>query len=138
MDLFEPLSRISPSVLLLILLLVAVALCTTAVGCCRAVLFLRRLRHVQRQQIGSLRIQRMLRVLGIREKRYLSRTDALRVEVHLLRCRRCPDPQVCDAFLNGNRDAMPEDFCPNFSDLSGLAHGPAASRGDRGTAMRAS
>jgi len=131
MDLFDPLSRVSPAVLLLMVLLVAAALCTTAVGCCRAVVFLHRLRREQRQQIGSLRIQRMLRVLGIRENRYLSRTDALRVEVHLVRCRRCPDPQVCDAFLNGNRDALPEAFCPNFQELASLGHRSSVSRVSR-------
>ena len=129
MDLFDPLSRVSPTVLLLILLLTAVALCTAAVGGCRAVAFLHRLRRTQHQQIGRLRIQAMLRALGVRENRYLRRTNALRVEVHLLRCRRCPDPQTCDAFLNGSRDASPEAFCPNFSDLTGLVRGPPAPPG---------
>ena len=117
MDFFDPLSRVSPMVLLLLVLMLTAALCTTAVGCCRALTFLRRLRREQRQQIGTLRIQRMLHTLGIKEQRYLGKTDSLRVEVHLVRCRHCPDPQACDAFLNGKRDALPKDFCPNFHEL---------------------
>jgi len=138
MDLFDPLSRVSPTVLLLIMLLATVALCAAAVGGCRAAVFLHRLRRTQHQHIGHLRIQAMLRALGIRENRYLRRTNALRVEVHLLRCQRCPDPQACDAFLSGNRDAGPEEFCPNFSDLTGGKSGPMASRSgsDRGAAIR--
>ena len=126
MDLFEPLSRVNPLVLLSWLLVVSLVLCTAAVGCCRAVVFLRRQRREQQQQIGTLRIQHMLRFLGIGNGRYLRRTDAPRVEIQLARCRNCPTPETCDAFLRGDRSVPPGRFCPNFQELRQLSGKPAA------------
>lgn len=124
MDLFEPLSRATPAVLLLWLLLATVLLCTTAVGCCRAFAFLRRHRREQQQQLGSLRIRHMLRFLGVGNSRYLFKTDAPRVEIQLARCRNCRAPDTCDAFLDGERRADPVEFCPNYRELVELSPEP--------------
>jgi len=130
MDFFEPLSRATPAVLLLWLLLLGLLLCATTIGCCRAITFLFRQRRDQRQRLGSLRIHRMLSSLGIRTGRYLNHTDAPRVELHLARCRHCPDPASCDAYLAGDKASSPADFCPNFDELVELSRQrPAAPAG---------
>ena len=120
MDFLDPLSRATPAVLLLWLLLLAALMCTTTIGCCRAIVFLFRQKKEQKQRIGDLRIQQMLRRLGINTDRYLSNTDAPRVEIQLMRCQHCPDPASCDAFLAGDGSVSPATFCPNFRELSKL------------------
>ena len=120
MDLLEPLGRVAPAVLLLWLVILTVILCTGTVGCCRALVFLHRQRRSQHQLIDTLRIRHMLDRLGIGSHRYLCRETAPRVEVQLLRCHRCPHPEACDAYLNGDQTYSPREFCPNYKDLMAL------------------
>ena len=124
MDLFDPLWQVAPSVSLLWLLLLATILCTIAVGCCRSIAFLRRQRSGQLRLIKTLRIQHMLQRLGISPGRYLRKESPQRVELHLLRCHRCPNPQSCDAFLHGDTSRHPNRFCPNFNELAELTPDP--------------
>jgi len=120
MDLLEPLGRVAPMVLLLWLVVLTVILCTGAVGCCRALAFLHRQRRGQQRLVNTLRIRHMLDRLGIGSHRYLCREEAPRVEIQLLRCHRCPQPEACDAYLNGDQTRSPQEFCPNYSELMAL------------------
>jgi len=118
MQLLDPLGRVAPIVLILWLVVLTIVLCAGTVGFCRAFVYLRRQRRSQRRLMGTLRIQQMLKRLGISPRRYLSRESAPQVEIQLLRCHRCPSPATCDAYLRGGGALSPEEFCPNFKELS--------------------
>jgi hypothetical protein len=120
MEMLEPLGRVAPAVLLLWLVVLTVILCTGAVGCCRALAFLHHQRRSQQRLINTLRIRYMLDRLGIGSHRYLCRESAPRIEIQLLRCHRCPRPEACDAYLNGDQAQSPQNFCPNYKELMAL------------------
>ena len=125
MNVFDPLiHHASPAILLMWTLLLGLLGGITVVGCCRSVSYLRRRAVSQHDRVEALAIQRMLKFVGVGTGRYLRRESAPVVEVQLLRCQHCPNPQACEGFLAGDRSSHPIEFCPNYGQLLRLSSKP--------------
>jgi hypothetical protein len=98
------------------------SLVLTVVGMCRSWRSLRCYRREALGRIRSLPIHRMLGRLGVGASEYLRRAKPADLERHLYRCERCPEPGACDDYLEHRAPRDPRQFCPNYGELTHLAH----------------
>ena len=71
-------------------------------------------RKALREEIGSLRLDRMLAALGVNRERYLYQENVLDIHQHMERCKDCSNTATCDDKLDSNtieKDKI--DFCNN-------------------------
>ena len=72
------------------------------------------IRHWRRATVSNRRMYSMMLACGIDEETARNADQLLDIDMKdaRWRCRRCPDPEACDRWLNG--EAVPgNDFCPN-------------------------
>lgn len=98
---------ITLSTVFIIMLAGLVSLCIYRCRCRKAVI----------ERMKGLRIDRMLRHLGINRKRYLRKASPLAVERHLLVCARCKTTDLCDECLKNGTDIPEDTFCHNYPEL---------------------
>ena len=71
-------------------------------------------RKALREEVVSLRLDRMLTALGVNRERYLNQESVLEIQQHMERCRNCSNTATCDDKLDNNtieKDKI--DFCNN-------------------------
>lgn len=69
-------------------------------------------------RVKGMRMHRMLLTMGVGIRNYLRRHRSLDVERHLVKCNYCPDPDRCDRYLEKRGGDDPNEFCPNYPELS--------------------
>lgn len=72
------------------------------------------IRHWHRVTVSNRRMYRMMLTCGIDDATASNPDELLDINMQQARrrCRRCPSPEACDRWLNG--EAVPgNDFCPN-------------------------
>jgi hypothetical protein len=77
----------------------------------------RRFRQHLAARVDSLRLSKMLGVLGIDREQYTHKLPVVDIEQHMAKCDACTTKQTCDEVLP---DANPDtnlDFCPNQESL---------------------
>ncbi len=78
------------------------------------------------RQVNSLRLSKMLEMLGVPREGYYSLMSEEIIQRHISNCRRCtrsPSVRICDAYLDEGRPVRNMRFCPNY--LSLIANSPA-------------
>jgi hypothetical protein len=98
------------------------------ISCVQDCRFLRSYRQGLRERISSLRIHRMLGALGVSRRDYTRKALFSEVEMHLSRCRQCPNTDECDAALDQGDVTDGEAFCPNFRELVKFSRRPTRGR----------
>lgn len=84
------------------------------------------IRYWQRAAICRRRMYRMMLTCGIDDATARNPDEFLDVDMQQARrrCRRCPSPETCDRWLNG--EAIPgNDFCPNAERFTSAAEAPS-------------
>ncbi|HFD91937.1 MAG TPA: hypothetical protein ENJ22_01450 [Gammaproteobacteria bacterium] len=78
------------------------------------------------RQVNSLRLSKMLDMLGVPKEGYYSLMSEEIIQRHISNCRHCtrsPSVRICDAYLDEGRPVRNMRFCPNY--LSLIANSPA-------------
>lgn len=108
---------LTPSLLGLALVVLAVALSWA---------ILRNLSQGQRfrarlaERLEQLRLQRLLRLLGLDPTRYLHEQPIVDVNRHMHTCARCPETVRCDRALEEHKPEVVASYCANFDELQAM------------------
>ena len=79
-------------------------------------------RHALADQLGRLRLGKMLTALGIDTDSYLSSARAVDIREQMERCNACANTEECDIQLAGETiDADSIDYCNNEASLQKIA-----------------
>lgn len=70
------------------------------------------------QAIRSLRLNRMLRLMGIPLARYMASVPLTEIKKHVTACRGCTEVGACDRCLRKGVLNTDMSFCPNYEYLS--------------------
>lgn len=75
------------------------------------------------RRLEALRLQRLMRMLGLDPGRYLHQQRIVDVERHMRACAQCPETGRCDQALEQHQPEAIAEYCANYSDLKMLQPG---------------
>lgn len=72
------------------------------------------------RRLGQLRLQRLMRMLGLDPGRYLHQERIVDVERHMRACASCPETSRCDQALEQHQPDAVADYCVNYPEIRDL------------------
>lgn len=73
--------------------------------------------EILRRLVYRYRLSQMLHFIGIRVEDYVSRIPSSDVKKQVLRCKKCPNLEICDECLRDGKFMSDMHFCPNYQSL---------------------
>ncbi|MCI0506816.1 MAG: hypothetical protein L0Z73_12005 [Gammaproteobacteria bacterium] len=70
-----------------------------------------------RHAIYQFRLSKMLHFIGIQVKDFVDRVPEYQVKRHIIRCKNCPNTDICDQCLRDGKFVSDMHFCPNYKSL---------------------
>jgi hypothetical protein len=72
------------------------------------------------RRLAVLRLERLMRMMGLDPGRYLHQQPIVDVERHMRACAQCPETGRCDQALEQHQPQAVADYCANYPDLREL------------------
>lgn len=72
------------------------------------------------RRLEQLRLQRLMRMLGLDPDRYLHQERIVDVERHMRACAQCPETARCDQALAEHQPEAVATYCANYPELRAL------------------
>jgi hypothetical protein len=72
------------------------------------------------RRLEQLRLQRLMRMLGLDPGRYLHQERIVDVERHMRACASCPETARCDQALEQHQPDAVVEYCANYPELRDL------------------
>lgn len=72
------------------------------------------------RRLEQLRLQRLMRMLGLDPGRYLHQERIVDVERHMRACAQCPETARCDQALEQHQPEAVTSYCANYPELKEL------------------
>jgi hypothetical protein len=83
-----------------------------------------RLRTRLARRLGPLRMQRLMRMLGLDPNRYLHEQRIVDVARQMRACIDCPETQRCDGALKQGKPDEVAPYCPNYESFKAVRTKP--------------